>query len=254
MNLLRRICIFFALPILGLSFTTQSHSANVALQNATATFTQGPPNGGPWLPSQTIDGVITGVNTSWAIYRSDPDAQQAETIVWETSTDLMLDGSTPLRFALHNHEILATPGHNLGHFHLSYTTDDRATFADGFAIGGDVTANWVVIDPISTSSTSGELLTILPDSSILVSGGSNAFPTYAVNSLLAVNGITGFRLEVMKDDSLPHGGPGRNPDNGNFHLSEFVVSPVPEPSTYAMLLAGLGLLGFVVRRRKEMAT
>ena len=27
------------------------------------------------------------------------------------------------------------------------------------------------------------------------------------------------------------------------------VSPVPEPSTYAMLLAGLGLLGFMVRRR-----
>ena len=28
-----------------------------------------------------------------------------------------------------------------------------------------------------------------------------------------------------------------------------VLSPVPEPSTYAMLLAGLGLLGFMARRR-----
>ena len=27
--------------------------------------------------------------------------------------------------------------------------------------------------------------------------------------------------------------------------------PVPEPETYAMMLAGLGLMGFVVRRRKE---
>ncbi len=29
------------------------------------------------------------------------------------------------------------------------------------------------------------------------------------------------------------------------------VSPVPEPETYAMLLAGLGLIGFVARRRKQ---
>jgi|GEM_PF-548186 len=30
------------------------------------------------------------------------------------------------------------------------------------------------------------------------------------------------------------------------------LPPVPEPMTYAMLLAGLGLLGFAVRRRKEI--
>jgi hypothetical protein len=31
----------------------------------------------------------------------------------------------------------------------------------------------------------------------------------------------------------------------------FRVSAIPEPETYAMLLAGLGLLGFVARRRKQ---
>jgi len=31
------------------------------------------------------------------------------------------------------------------------------------------------------------------------------------------------------------------------------TSPVPEPETYAMLLAGLGLIGFMARRRKELA-
>ncbi|MGZ0020026.1 FxDxF family PEP-CTERM protein [Nitrosomonas sp. wSCUT-2] len=34
---------------------------------------------------------------------------------------------------------------------------------------------------------------------------------------------------------------------------EFNAAPIPEPETYAMLLAGLGLLGFVTRRRKAMA-
>jgi hypothetical protein len=34
----------------------------------------------------------------------------------------------------------------------------------------------------------------------------------------------------------------------------YVISvPVPEPETYAMLLAGLGLVGFVARRRKQQA-
>jgi len=31
----------------------------------------------------------------------------------------------------------------------------------------------------------------------------------------------------------------------------YLISPVPEPETYAMLLAGLGLMGFVARRRRS---
>ena len=38
----------------------------------------------------------------------------------------------------------------------------------------------------------------------------------------------------------------------NWHESQtLVITSVPEPETYAMLLAGLGLMGAVVRRRKQ---
>ncbi|MDP1787248.1 FxDxF family PEP-CTERM protein [Nitrosomonas sp.] len=42
-------------------------------------------------------------------------------------------------------------------------------------------------------------------------------------------------------------------NNSWVFLSEvaFNAAPIPEPETYAMLLAGLGLLGFVVRRRQQ---
>jgi len=36
-----------------------------------------------------------------------------------------------------------------------------------------------------------------------------------------------------------------------YALSETLTVPVPEPETYAMLLAGLGLVGAAVRRRKQ---
>lgn len=44
-----------------------------------------------------------------------------------------------------------------------------------------------------------------------------------------------------------------NPSTGIYGLVEVNMAPVPEPETYAMLLAGLGLLGFTARRRKNNA-
>ncbi|MGZ8260864.1 MAG: FxDxF family PEP-CTERM protein, partial [Caldimonas sp.] len=45
------------------------------------------------------------------------------------------------------------------------------------------------------------------------------------------------------------------PDFSNLTLfaRDVVTTPIPEPETYALLLGGLGLMGFVARRRKPAA-
>lgn len=41
--------------------------------------------------------------------------------------------------------------------------------------------------------------------------------------------------------------------SANFNFTNTTAAPIPEASTYGMMLAGLGLVGFAVRRRKLMA-
>ena len=43
-----------------------------------------------------------------------------------------------------------------------------------------------------------------------------------------------------------------NADHHGFHETRaFLLTPVPEPETYALFMAGLGLMGFIARRRKN---
>jgi hypothetical protein len=48
---------------------------------------------------------------------------------------------------------------------------------------------------------------------------------------------------------LNRGGEVPDYSNSSFWLRD--VTPVPEPSSYALALAGLGVLGLVVRRRRK---
>jgi hypothetical protein len=43
------------------------------------------------------------------------------------------------------------------------------------------------------------------------------------------------------------------PEDGIFVTAEIIRNPVPEPETYALMLAGLGALGWVQRRRARKA-
>lgn len=71
---------------------------------------------------------------------------------------------------------------------------------------------------------------IMEGSNWLLSFAGGATPgSYTLN-------IAGFKLNPLASAS---------------YAGNISISPVPEPETYAMLLAGLGLLGFSIRRRKS---
>lgn len=81
---------------------------------------------------------------------------------------------------------------------------------------------WTVLDPKEMKSAGGAVLTKQPDLSILASGKNPSPETYTITADTKLTGITGIRLEVLADPSLPAKGPGRAP-NGNLVLNEFKV-------------------------------
>ncbi len=86
---------------------------------------------------------------------------------------------------------------------------------------------WVTIKPETVKANKGAKLTVLADNSVLASGKNGGREQeYHLTFRSNITGITGFRIEVLPDASLPSNGPGRAPD-GNFVLSQFIVKAVP---------------------------
>ncbi|HEY1784424.1 MAG TPA: DUF1549 domain-containing protein, partial [Pirellulales bacterium] len=87
--------------------------------------------------------------------------------------------------------------------------------------------DWTVLRPTSATSKEGATLKTLDDASLLAGEKKVPADTYTVAADTDLAGITGIRLEVLPDPSLPAQGPGRA-DNGNFVLSELRVTSVPK--------------------------
>ncbi|HKB39982.1 MAG TPA: hypothetical protein VKD72_26335, partial [Gemmataceae bacterium] len=85
---------------------------------------------------------------------------------------------------------------------------------------------WTVLGVDSAVSKGGAVLTKQSDGSVLVSGKNPSPEVYTVTATTPLKGITGIRLEVLPDKSLPAMGPGRAP-NGNLVLNEFRVTAKP---------------------------
>ncbi|MEX2560962.1 MAG: hypothetical protein WD403_13660, partial [Pirellulales bacterium] len=85
---------------------------------------------------------------------------------------------------------------------------------------------WQPLDLTTLASAGGATLTRQDDGSILVAGENPPTDKYTLAGQTDLTGITGIRLEVLPDDSLPAKGPGRA-GNGNFVLNEIALTAAP---------------------------
>jgi len=75
-------------------------------------------------------------------------------------------------------------------------------------------------------------------SSTLVLNQNDPFQTYSLSFSAITSGVVSFGFQNQGGNNI------------GALLDNVTVAAVPEPDTYAMVLAGLGLMGFVARRRK----
>ena len=223
---------------------------SVPLQNATATYSQ--VYSGSFLVGDAIDGGFSEQRQlGWAVYPG--GIGRNDTAVFETVSDAGFAGGSLVTFTL-NQNLYSNPGHTIGRFSLALTEDPRSSFADGRSSGGNVTANWSSLDPVWFTSANGATLTRLADHSILASGFAPGTDVYTVTGYTTLTHITGVRLQVLTDPSLPFGGPGRE-WNGNFVLTQFTMSiaAAPEPDSAALLGFGAAFAaaGTLVRAKRQ---
>jgi hypothetical protein len=78
---------------------------------------------------------------------------------------------------------------------------------------------WTTLEPKTSAASSGSAMKTLADRSILVAGPGPATETYTLSFAPKAGLLTALRLEAIPDPSLPKGGVGRSPGDGNFVLS-----------------------------------
>lgn len=199
------------------------------------------------------------VNVSWTDWTSSPDSFSAsgDLLVGSTSVGVGYTGTG-------SHAFVQTAGGTnywTGSAYTNGTVDNAPPASDIVALntGGTVTITFsqTVVDPyIGLVSWNGNTVDFGvpividsfgpgfwgPGTPVLNATGTGFFGSGEVHGVIRLPGS-------FDSITFSHTSEGWH----GFTVGVAGIAPVPEPETYAMLLAGLGLLGFAARRKKANA-
>ena len=140
----------------------------------------------------------------------------------------------------------ASNGAGLGVYHQrNVTSDDNITFGEMLTITFDQA---VTVTRIELRSEGHNYTNWTPGATFLLNGAQTALPQGT--GYIDLN-LTGTVFTFAFDGPAPALTNAVQSTGDQFYLAAMTVQAVPEPGTYAMLLAGLGALGFVARRRTK---
>ncbi len=185
-----------------------------------------------------VTALVTAVvvsSTAHASFITFTDRAAWETAVAGSFSEESFSSATPTGFTI-------TPiGHTTsisgGVFHDRTVRDTSFT---NYVFGSQITAfgaNWDL-----GPGGAGQGLQLFADGQLVTPQIANTY----TGEFFGLVSTTAFSLVSVHSGSFPGLAETHNVDNVVFHN----VSAVPEPESYALMLAGLGLIGAVARRRK----
>jgi hypothetical protein len=143
-----------------------------------------------------------------------------------------------------------------GTFGLYLGAKDRSFSADSGFDNGDLILQGIITGGTGTSINAGSMIFGVTDINITITGYDTN--VYSPDTIASGGGIFTLRLgnpldvPLLSQVTTVQGHSVAGAGNYLFAADGYTALAVPEAETYAMMIAGLGLVGFMARRRTQM--